>query len=134
MKRGLGRFGLSVGVTALILGSLPAEVALSQDTMALAQVEQPSKEAALQATMAGAGGQPSKEEAFQAVGEVDPLMTAAAPGLSACSLCSSCGGDWPTFSGVIPTRFGARPYERGPDCAGSLAPRSDTTPYLCCRH
>lgn len=52
---------------------------------------------------------------------------------SACSLCYDCGGKWSTFSGVVPTRQGARPYSRGPACSGDLTPTSDTTPYLCCQ-
>ena len=55
------------------------------------------------------------------------------PGVSACSLCFTCGGDWPIFSGVIPTRTGAMPWERGPGCSGSLTASSDSGPYLCCK-
>ncbi len=57
----------------------------------------------------------------------------AAPSASACSLCDTCGGDWPIFSGVIPTRSGAGALERGTSCSGTLAATSDTGPYLCCR-
>ena len=53
--------------------------------------------------------------------------------VSACSLCFTCGGDWPNFGGVIPTRKNAMPYERGSFCTGDLIPRSDTGPYLCCQ-
>ncbi len=61
---------------------------------------------------------------------VQPSQAIAA---SSCSLCYTCGGNWPTFSGVIPTREGAMPYERGSACSGDLTPTSDTTPYLCCQ-
>ncbi len=54
------------------------------------------------------------------------------PSVSGCSLCYTCGGDWPAFSGVIPTRQGKKPYERGSACSGSLAPANDVPPYLCC--
>lgn len=53
--------------------------------------------------------------------------------VSACSLCYTCGGDWPNFGGAIPTRKNAKPYERGNSCIGDLIPRSDTGPYLCCK-
>ena len=51
---------------------------------------------------------------------------------SSCTLCFSCGGQWPIFSGAIPTRQGAKPYERAAQCSGELTPRSDTLPYMCC--
>ena len=36
-----------------------------------------------------------------------PVLPRARPRtVSACSLCYTCGGDWPVFSGVIPTRSG----------------------------
>lgn len=53
--------------------------------------------------------------------------------LSACSLCYDCGGDWPVFSGAIPTRIMARPWTRAAGCSGELEPRADSMPYLCCR-
>jgi subtilisin len=56
-----------------------------------------------------------------------------APSGAACSLCYTCGGAWPVFSGVIPTRSGASPWERGPECSGPLSANSDAGPYLCCR-
>jgi subtilisin family serine protease len=49
-----------------------------------------------------------------------------------CTLCYSCGGQWPVFGGAIPTRQGANPYERGEQCSGEPIPRADTLPYLCC--
>ncbi|MGD1714389.1 S8 family serine peptidase [Dapis sp. BLCC M172] len=61
---------------------------------------------------------------------VQPSQAIAA---SSCSLCYDCGGKWPTFSGVIPTREDAMPYERGSACSGDLTPTSDTSPYLCCQ-
>ena len=55
------------------------------------------------------------------------------PAEAACSLCYTCGGDWPTFSGVIPTRENATPWQRGEACSGEPAPVNDIMPYLCCR-
>jgi Subtilase family len=81
------------------------------------------------------GVQPSRAMAAEVhlaqVQQPPKEATAAADG-SACSLCNTCGGNWPIFSGVIPTRQGGRPYERGSECSGDLIPRNDTTPYLCC--
>lgn len=59
--------------------------------------------------------------------ELPPILS-----VSGCSLCYTCGGDWPAFSGVIPTRQGKKPYERGSACSGSLSPTNDDAPYLCC--
>lgn len=119
----------------------------------LAQVMQPDKELALQATMTRSASraqfqpskaevlsaiqgtmpvQPSKEEALTAV-EAQLPTAASAQAASSCSLCLTCGGDWPMFSGAIPTRKGAQPFERGSSCAVDLTPRSDTLPYLCCK-
>lgn len=64
-------------------------------------------------------------EAIVGIGETETV--------SACSLCYTCGGDWPNFGGAIPTRKNAKPYERGNSCTGDLMPRSDTGPYLCCK-
>jgi len=111
----------------------PVAAMLLFASLALAQeqpVRQPPKEVALQAA-AGGVTQPSKEEALRAV--AGPLAGAPAAGISACSLCYSCGGAWPVFSGVVPTRAGASPWERGAGCAGALTPTADTGPYLCCR-
>jgi thermitase len=55
------------------------------------------------------------------------------PPTGACSLCFTCGGEWPNFTGAIPTREGAAPVERGPGCSGDLAPQNDLAPFLCCR-
>ena len=94
--------------------------------------QQPPKLEAL-ASSASKGGatQPSKQEALVAVER--GMTRAAALGVSACTLCYSCGADWPAFGGAIPTRTGARPYERGDACSGDLTPRADTLPYLCCK-
>ncbi len=55
---------------------------------------------------------------------------------SACSLCYTCGGHWPNYSGtigkIIPTPSSA-PIERGEACSGSLSYVDDTNPYLCCQ-
>ncbi len=119
----------------------------------LAQVMQPDKELALQATITRSASraqfksskaqvlsamhgttpvQPSKEEALTAI-QAQLLTPASAQAASSCSLCFTCGGDWPMFSGAIPTRKGAQPFERESSCAGDLTPRSDTLPYLCCK-
>jgi hypothetical protein len=47
------------------------------------------------------------------------------------SICYTCGGDWPIYSGTLPTASGAA--ERGSACAGSIASSTDTIPYLCSR-
>jgi hypothetical protein len=52
--------------------------------------------------------------------------------LLACSLCFTCGGVWNNFSGSF-TPVGNNPTERGSSCSGSLATRSDSRPFLCCR-
>jgi len=91
--------------------------------------EQPAKEQVVRSVTAEAAGQPSKERVMRGgVADITP-----APGDPACSLCDSCGGGWPVFSGAIPTSAGAQPWERGPACAGNLAPAADVAPYLCCR-
>jgi M6 family metalloprotease-like protein len=50
-----------------------------------------------------------------------------------CSLCYSCGGAFPAFGGVLPTRVDAQPWERGAACAGDPVPTTDFSPYLCCK-
>ena len=56
--------------------------------------------------------------------------------VSACSICYTCGGSWPIYSGTIgnlePVASSA-PTERGEACSGSLSYVDDTHPYLCCR-
>jgi hypothetical protein len=48
------------------------------------------------------------------------------------SLCYTCGGDWPIFSGYIPTATAAD--ERGSGCAGGFGTSlNDHTPYICTR-
>jgi hypothetical protein len=49
-----------------------------------------------------------------------------------CTICYTCGGDWPNFAGAIYTPNGA--IEREPQCAGGLFSNTgDTSPFLCCR-
>jgi hypothetical protein len=96
-------------------------------TAALA--EQPAKEQVMGLATGEAPGQPSKERV--ALGGAPGIMPA--PGDPVCSLCYTCGGSWPVFSGAIPTRLNAQPWERGSACSGNLAPVADTAPYLCCR-
>ena len=47
----------------------------------------------------------------------------------ACSLCFTCGGDWPVFAGST-TRGSVT--ERGGSCSGVLHSATDN-PFLCCR-
>jgi hypothetical protein len=48
------------------------------------------------------------------------------------SLCFTCGGDWPIFSGYIPTTVAAD--ERGAGCSGGFGiSANDHFPYLCTR-
>jgi hypothetical protein len=61
------------------------------------------------------------------------------PSASGCSLCYTCGGNWPTFAGQIgqdtasgPAGLNAPAIERGSACREPLAPSSDTAPFLCC--
>jgi M6 family metalloprotease-like protein len=83
-------------------------------------------------------GTPSNVEVtnFSAAGSV---MTATfsiqgiAATVPACSLCYTCGGNWPAFSGVIPLQAGVQPWERDSACSGNLTPRADSYPYLCCK-
>ncbi|MDJ0675301.1 MAG: serine protease [Calothrix sp. MO_167.B42] len=56
--------------------------------------------------------------------------------VSACSLCHTCGGHWPNYSGTIGNIIPApsyAPIERGDACSGSLSYADDTHPYLCCQ-
>ncbi len=139
----------------VLIGAMIQSVQLNEaqaQQAQLAQVMQPDKELALQATTTGSVSrtqsqpskaevlsaiqgtmpvQPSKEEALTAV-EARLPAAVSAQAASSCSLCLTCGGDWPMFSGAIPTRKGARPFERGSSCVGDLTSRSDTLPYLCC--
>jgi hypothetical protein len=50
---------------------------------------------------------------------------------SACSLCYTCGGKWPIYSGDLPIVGPAT--ERGRNCAGDFGTDlNDDDPYLCC--
>ena len=57
--------------------------------------------------------------------------------LSACSLCYTCGGNWPIFSGQIGNDgsggLNGPAIERGPGCSGDLVQSNDVAPYLCCQ-
>ena len=56
--------------------------------------------------------------------------------VSACSLCYTCGGHWPNYSGTIGKMTPAPSYaprERGAACSGTLEYEEDTHPYLCCQ-
>ena len=68
----------------------------------------------------------------------ETLIGGPGPGdVTACSLCYTCGGNWPTFSGQIGNEsnggLSGGATERGPACSGPLAPSDDVAPYLCCR-
>jgi hypothetical protein len=52
---------------------------------------------------------------------------------SCVSLCFTCGGSFPLFSGGIPVPSGSSVIERGVGCDGSLVSRSDPRPQLCSR-
>jgi len=48
------------------------------------------------------------------------------------SICYTCGGDWPVYSGTLPTASAAA--ERGGACGGSFGySMNDHSPYLCSR-
>jgi hypothetical protein len=48
------------------------------------------------------------------------------------SLCFTCGGNWPYFSGAF-TNTGTGPTERASGCVGTLIVRTDSRPFLCSR-
>ncbi|HSG39522.1 MAG TPA: hypothetical protein VLE27_07765 [Thermoanaerobaculia bacterium] len=52
--------------------------------------------------------------------------------LRGCSLCFSCGGSYPLFSGAFVTP-GAGTSERGRACSGNVTSRIDFRPHLCCQ-
>jgi hypothetical protein len=91
---------------------------------------QPSKEEVLGA-MGGGAAQPSKEGVLgaMAAGAAGGGQAPSVPGVS--SLCYTCGGSWPVFSGAFPLASGSQPWERQSGCSGDLTPRPDTFPYLC---
>jgi Trypsin len=69
----------------------------------------------------------------------ETLISIPTPVGASCSLCYTCGGNWPTFAGQIgqdtasgPVGLNAPATERGWSCSDPLAPSSDTAPYLCC--
>jgi hypothetical protein len=53
-------------------------------------------------------------------------------GFPACSLCFSCGGVWPNFSGAFDAVATSQTTERGSACAGNLTTSTDRRPFLCC--
>ena len=123
---------LSLGlVCVLALGLMPNQAIAGERQ--LAQVEQPPK-AALLAQVEGTLRSPVEQPAKEPL--IEEAMPAPAATVSACSLCFSCGGSWPIYSGTIGKIAPASSYtpkERGSGCSGSLQYRSDTHPYLCCR-
>jgi hypothetical protein len=115
---------LSLGLMLVtILGVLPSEAMASEHQ--LAQIDKPTSAATLAQVQ-----QPPKEP-LEAAQDIRVAAT-----VSACSLCSTCGGSWPIYSGTIgkiaPTAS-YTPRERGAGCSGSLEYSNDTHPYLCCR-
>lgn len=53
--------------------------------------------------------------------------------LQGCSLCFTCGGTFPVFQGAWNTAASPQIQERGTSCAGGIANRTDTRPFLCCQ-
>ena len=70
-------------------------------------------------------------------GFIENTVSGPVPGLSACSLCWTCGGNWPIFGGQIGNDntggLNGPATERGPGCSEPLALSSDVAPYLCCQ-
>ena len=48
------------------------------------------------------------------------------------SVCFTCGGAWPVFSGMIPSS-GGHATERHASCGGFLTYSVDSSPYICSR-
>jgi len=48
------------------------------------------------------------------------------------SVCFTCGGAWPVFSGMIPSS-GGHATERHASCSGALTYSTDSSPYICSR-
>ncbi|NEO00966.1 MAG: hypothetical protein F6K50_37770 [Moorea sp. SIO3I7] len=123
MKKIISCF-LSLGlILVVILGALPSKAMASENQ--LSQFQQSTK-----AVVLAEIPQPPKEPL-----EEDQGISAAAT-VSACSLCFTCGGSWPIYSGTIGKIAPASsltPKERGGSCSGSLEYRDDDHPYLCCR-
>jgi hypothetical protein len=53
-------------------------------------------------------------------------------GVPACSLCFTCGGSWPNFSGAFDAVATSQTAERGSLCSGNLTTVTDRRPFLCC--
>jgi len=52
----------------------------------------------------------------------------------ACSICNTCGGDWPIFEGAVhAVNTGSISFERGGGCFGPITASNDANPYLCCK-
>jgi hypothetical protein len=119
---------LLIGLSAIV-----TICAVSAPMGAHAQSSQPSKETVL-AQQAPLSSQPSKEEVLGAMragaasGAQPQIIN---PFVPAMSLCFTCGGSWPAFSGAIPLPAGSLPTERGGGCSGNLIARPDTAPFLC---
>jgi len=114
----LCRFAIVAGVTLSVSA-----------TAVLAQQQPPRQTPFSQGALPGT--QPPRALPYSAPG----AMAAAQAG--SCSLCYTCGADWPTFAGQIGNDntggLNGPATERGPGCSGNLAPSNDVAPYLCCR-
>ena len=70
-------------------------------------------------------------------GFIETAVSGPTVGMSACSLCWTCGGNWPIFAGQIGNNstggLNGPAIERGPGCSGSLTLSNDVAPYLCCQ-
>jgi hypothetical protein len=86
---------------------------------------------------------PAEAAANQASGKIidetqlgAPILPANKETAVACTICNTCGGDWPIWEGAISADITRNlTYERGGGCAGAIGsgPHNDANPYLCCR-
>jgi hypothetical protein len=51
----------------------------------------------------------------------------------ACTVCFTCGSDWPLFEGAYANPTASTVFERGGGCFGPLSATNDSFPFLCCR-
>jgi hypothetical protein len=110
------------------LVTLVALVVLTTAGMAAAQGAAPT------------AGQTAHDAAIRAAGKSAPTpqelatskLTVNQQIAASCSICYTCGGDWPVYSGTLPTASAA--VERDASCSGDFSTnRNDTIPFLCCR-
>ncbi len=72
----------------------------------------------------------SDQPTTQAVSEKE-IPDGSVNGSQLCSLCFTCGGNYPVFSGGFRS-MGDNPTERGGACEDPLQGRTDSFPFLCC--